>query len=449
MAGEEASRPARSVDPVVVLFCLIVVSAFGPYVVGGLRTDQLFIYAVAVGSALLAPVRWLRAPAPAPVLGMALNWAIYAAVALIASIQASSLVMQWDRGSFLSGADNVLLPLAVMAICVMYIRPGNQRAVLLWTCRTLSLLAAVNGLLALVMIRVDLQWLLIRWWSGAGVQGLASTTAARAETLGRVSGIVNQPAEAGLLFGLAAFAAVYAWREHQFALFAILTPIVLGGLVTVSKIFVLCAMPLLIWQLWRSRAARTTGVALAVLAGLMAMESGLFVHWTGVRFLEGLLRPTGGTSLVSVYSAGRIGAHSTLSALGGFVLQRSPIVGLGAAGIRSPYDNGWIEALVMAGVVGVVCYTIALVLLLRLPTRLAGRERIFMWVVAILAAVGSIGLPTLTANRAGAMVWLIAGILGCAAAATAPGPVGGGAAAGEGDDRSSTTAAPPHSAPAV
>lgn len=77
---------------------------------------------------------------------------------------------------------------------------------------------AVNAAVSYLMLVSpgDYDQLMSAWWTGDG----GVSTAERAATMGRYSGIFNQPAEAGVAYSLGLIAAVYALRRQPMILAA-------------------------------------------------------------------------------------------------------------------------------------------------------------------------------------------------------------------------------------
>lgn len=387
----------------------VVVAAFGPYVYGGLRTEQVAVYGIAVLTAAFSPWRWLWSRPTQLTVAIFGAWGLYALVGLLGVLLPTTAYLPWPRGSVPAGIDNLLLPLAVLSLTAMCVRPDTRTTAIEATCRAVAVLGAANGLLALAMTRVDLSMYLARFWAPPQA-GETVTVAGLAAQLGRVSGVFNQPAEAGLMYGLAGIAAVYVWSARPRLLYPALMAITVGGLLCVSKVFIIGGLPVICWQVWRSSRRKLGFVMVAAIAVAGVVQSGLLAQWTGLDYLGRLLSP-GDHSLMEFYTAGRLGRHSTLSEVTEPIWRTSPLSGVGAAGVRAPYDNGWVEALVVAGVIGVVCYTVTLLLLARLARRLDGRDARLAWGLVVVATAASVGLPALTANRAGALLWLLAGLL--------------------------------------
>jgi hypothetical protein len=157
----------------------------------------------------------------------------------------------------------------------------------------------------------------------------------------------------------------------------------------------------------RRRFATIAGSLLVFAVG--AGQAGLIDQWEGSRFLGGLLVPSAG--FLEFYTAYRLGASSSLQPIVDSVLRESPVLGMGAAGLLVPYDNGWIEALAMAGIVGVIAYTLTLVILMRAwwTRRFAlPHDQSMLGIGLVLLATGaSVGISPLTANRVATVLWVL------------------------------------------
>jgi hypothetical protein len=178
------------------------------------------------------------------------------------------------------------------------------------------------------------------------------------------------------------------------------TAITVGGILAVSKIFLLIGLPVGLWQ---------------ILLVLGEIRSGLTPEWTGAKVLLRLL-PSNNQEILDLYTAGRLGDDSTLAVVTEAVLHGSPIVGYGAGGLRVPYDNGLVEALVVGGVVGAALFTAVLITLATAWWRARRRDgtrettRLSGGLVAVVVG-GAVGVPSLTVNRCSTVVWLLLALL--------------------------------------
>ncbi|WBB54456.1 hypothetical protein [Verrucosispora sp. WMMD573] len=391
---------------------IIVLATFGPYLAAGIRTEQAAVCAVA-GLALLAGARHLR-KIPARAMLVIAAMATYLAVAAFAAIGPSNQATGYGPVGFLAGLDNLLLP--VIALTAGYLIAAghpDRRRLLRVAALTLVAALAANAAVSYLMLMSPGEYdqLLSAWWVGdTGV-----STAERATTMGRYSGIFNQPAEAGVAYSLGLIAAVYALRRQPMMLAAAGVVLTIGGLLTASKIFLLIGLPVALWQTWTGSSWRTrAGAALAV-CGVLAV----FDHQArqpdtpiGGVLLGAWLDPGSRSgSLIDLYTASRFGDNSTLSRPVDIVLTHSPWFGFGLDGLRVAYDSAWVEALVMAGIVGVAAQAAIVAALgwcwlgVRRWTDPAVAR--FGAGVLVVVAAGSLGLPTTTANRISSVVWLL------------------------------------------
>lgn len=391
------------------LIVVLVASAFGPYLVGGVRTEQLVIYGVAAILFLSAPWRWLGARLPGTIVSVVVVWGFYALIGAVGVIwpPVNSTPWAYQDGPF-AGLDNLFLPLATLGLLVMNVRPSDAHSGLRVIAKAIGLLGAINGAVALVQTRVDLTSVLRPFWAASDPMTGEPTVSELAATLGRYSGIFNQPAEAGMLYGIAGLCLIYVYAERPRMLYPALTWVVVGGILSVSKVFLLVGAPIILWQIW----GRANGKVLAAVTAMIAavgLAQSRVVEWAGLDYLLRLFAPgqIEGTSLVALYTAGRFGSDSTLRAVVAETLSREPLFGFGATGLRVPYDNAWVEAAVVAGLVGAICYTIVLVIWAYVANQLSGREGALAWGLVLLAAGSSLGVPALTANRAGMLLWAV------------------------------------------
>jgi hypothetical protein len=395
------------------LFMLLTACAFGPYVVGSVRTEQISVYAMVLVAFVLGPALYLRAHPPAPTISLILTWGTYALIATIGALfPLTQNRFPWPSDSVIAGVDNLALPLAILALVIILVREENRESVIRSVCLTTVVCSVTNALIAIVMTGVDLSGFLRHWWSAVGDTQM--TVADFAAALGRVSGVFNQPAEAGVMYGLAGVAAVYLWSNESRFLYPAVVLISIGGILCVSKEFILVGAPIILWQTLRARRGRVGGLIGIGVFALVAFQSGPLSQWTGLSYLGQLVSPGQG-GILSFYTAGRLGSSSSLIGVVDQVIRVSPLTGAGAGGLQVPYDNGWVEALVFAGLLGVLAYTASLCHFVVIAGRLAGKEARLAWGIAGIAIFGSVGIPVLTANRAGSVLWILMGTLSISA----------------------------------
>ena len=96
-------------------------------------------------------------------------------------------------------------------------------------------------------------------------------------------------------------------------------------------------------------------------------------------------------------------------------MRSAPWAGFGAAGLNTPYDSLWVEALVLAGIVGAVLMAAVLGLLWlrwgRQHDVLSPAQRSLAGATLALAIGASLGIPSVTSDPAAALLWLVMGVL--------------------------------------
>lgn len=402
------SMPSWQKFVVVAVAC----AAFGPYVFGPLRTEQLAVYGL---MAALLPFRLIHLRT-AGGLKLLIAWAAVILVALLEVVFPSDFHAMWDSGQVLAGLDNLVLPLAVMLLVWSTVSREHAPGLLRTVGRVVVWLAALNGLLAVLQTRTNLSPYLAMFWGSGENDG--PSTSYNAATLGRFSGIFNHPAEAGVVYGLAGLLAIYLYKTQNRKLFLALTLIVVGGLISVSKVFILGGLPLIVIYLWRSRTvggkAGFLVTSLLVAGGIS--QTGWFQSWSGFTYLTRLLVPAQDQGLVEFYTAGRWNEGSTLTSVIDEVMRVSPLWGVGAGGWKVPYDSGWTEVLVVAGIFGAVLHGIVFLGILAIGrgTLDPARRRLALFVAVFLIGA-DLGIASLTANRVATIVWLILALLVLAA----------------------------------
>lgn len=402
-----------------VLVGVVCLSLFGPYIIGGVRTDQLALYGYASALVLTAGFgAHLRMTSTS--LGVLALWGALATVAILGAAFPPSTSL--PPGELVAGLDNLLLPLACLVVGIQWARGGDEsRRACLDTMAVVCVYALVaNAVFALLATRggFDVASIGQHFW---GAEATGRSVAERAATSGRLGGIFNQPAEAGIAYSLGIQLALWrpAWREQRpRRLVLILAVLVVGGLLSISKIFVFAGIGLLFAQLLASR-QRGRGRQVVVLAGVGMLALGSLltnvVHWEGRERLISTVTNQSDQSLLHQLTAGRAGEESTLLPVAQTALKEQPVLGYGAQGLEVAYDSTFIEMLLVGGLLAVALHTAVFAVIVwqwrRLRRVQAPDERRLAVGVLVVTLVGSFGLPATTANRVGPLVWLLLGLL--------------------------------------
>ncbi len=393
-------------------------SVFGPYVTGSARTEQIAVFTSLAAVLVTGWPRIVKARsfAPLPVLAL---WLGICAVMLTASVS-----RPFDPGFY--GAlpashalSFMLLPVALITVTWYWTLSARAAELIRAIAPVIVAAMTANTGIALAQFvtgNVAVVSFLPRFWDTPGSAGPVAVLAAGNF---RFTGIFDQPAEAGVAYGVALLCLIWLSRRRIMRSGILVTlctaAVITGGVLTVSKVFLLGAVPLavltVLWSTGRVRAAgraAAAGAAAWLLAG-----SGMLPAWPAGAAVLRLARPSG--ALVSQYSAGRYGTGGTLGPVVSDVLRASPWYGFGAGGLNVAYDSLWVEVMVVAGVFGAALLTLFLLVLgyrwLSLHRTLERPEWLLAGAVLALAIGASAGLPSLTANRAASLLWMVMGVL--------------------------------------
>lgn len=395
----------------------LVLSVFGPYIFGGVRTEQLVVYGSAALAALLSvPIARARSAEPVPAL---VAWTLLAGLAITGAASPPENRTPYAFGSLAAGIDNLILPFALMVLTWWWVSLSPNLELVGVAARWIVVMMTANAALTLLFFNAIPAWFQTFWTSDSG----GDSVAARAATMGRYTGVFNQPAEAGIAYSLGLFCLVYVIhtsegrrsRSLYFLVFGMLLTV--GGILTTSKIFLLGGLPVAVYLVLRNKVRRTRLVAFTAIGALswvLAALAGILPTWSGAAMITRLLGADG-QSLIRVLTAGRLGDGGTLSASIGSVVEHNLFFGVGAQGLAVAYDSGWVEAFIVAGAAGIASLALVFAILLRkwwrLRLSLPRPEWMLGGAVVLLALGGSVGIPSLTGNRIATLLWVMLGLL--------------------------------------
>jgi hypothetical protein len=399
----------------VILVSLVLVSAFGPYVApeAGLRLEHLVIYPLLVicTARLLFGQQRAMSSATWGLLGL---WTASAVWMLTVT-----LVSAPERRLFdvMAALENQVQPMALIVVLGLLVAPltSDERVRLLRRAATWVVgLLSVNALLSIASIYVDTAPIVTLFArsdpSGWSVWG-------RAATMGRYSGVFGQPLEAGVAYSLGLAAWVYLavqLRVLRWWMWPAVALLAAGGLLSVSKAFVLLGLPMaVVYAVWCAGVrypGRLARVALggAVGAALMVSLGG----WSGWWYLQRLfdVSQVSSLGLAQFYTANRLGAgDTTVMSMFADAWAHVPLQGFGL-GASALLDNGYLEFFYQGGLVALTLY-IGVVLSIgglawgAIRRSVAeGRLMVLIWLTIVAAGIGS---PVLTLGRASVVLWVL------------------------------------------
>lgn len=383
----------------------LLIAAFGPYVLGPIRVEQLVVYSTAT----LVLFTFARLESWA--FGLLFCWICYALSATLAVIIPYEGSLPWGQGDLLAGYDNILLSLAVMLVIWSLVPQSGAEPVLRTAAVVTVWAAAVNAVLALVSSTAPAVFIpLLKPFWGTG-EGSVAENAIR---MGRFTGIFNSPAEAGAMYSVAAVLAVWVYSRRLVIMYCLVTLITIGGMLSVSKVFLLIGLPIMLLLLLAIQQGINrviVGVVFFVV-GVLLLSSTFIQNWAGYDYMMRLLEVPPNQSAVEFYTAGRWNEDANMMNVMGSILALSPLVGVGAAGLQVPYDSQWTEVMVYGGILGVLSIVVVFsILIARFRYIQDWRTRYMAFGLWSVLFVGSFGNATLTSNRTATVVWVVVALL--------------------------------------
>jgi hypothetical protein len=393
-------------------------SVFGPYVAGSVRVEQVIVLAMVAGIAVAGwPVMARRPFHPFPIL---LTWVGLCVVMAIGTAWRAPDLGGYGSQSASHGFAAFVMPLAFMVVTWFWTLTADTADLIRDIARIIVALMTVNSLIAVAQLvsgKAQISSLLPHFWAGSST---SASVAAAASGNGRFTGIFNQPANVGIAYGVALFCLIYLTRRAvrpQWKLVWLAGGLLLvGGALSVSKMFILGAVPIAAVVVARRQRARFRVIAAAAFSGAALWVLGalhVLPAWpAGTAAAKGLVSAS---SLTSQVTGLRYGSGGSLGPVIADVLKSAPWTGFGAAGLNTPYDSLWAEALVVAGIIGAALMATVLVLLWlrwwRQRDVLSPAQRSLAGATLTLAIGASLGIPSVTSDPAAALLWLIMGVL--------------------------------------
>lgn len=383
----------------------LVLAAFGPYVLGPIRVEQLAVY----GAAMLVLFTFVKLEFWT--FGLLAGWTCFALSATVAVVLPYEGSLPWGQGDLLAGYDNILLSLAVMLVVWSLVPQSGAEPVLRTAATTAVWASAVNAVLAIISSTAPAVFtpLLKPFW-GTGEGSVAEN----AMLMGRYTGVFNSPAEAGVMYSITAVLVVWLYSHRLVIMYGLITVITVGGMLSVSKMFLLIGLPvMLVLLLVMQQGIRRVLVGIIVFALGVFVLSSTFIHsWAGYDYMMRLLEVPADQSAVEFYTAGRWNEDANMVNVIRIILGVSPMVGVGATGLQTPYDSQWTEVIVFGGIVGVVSILVVFGILLSRFTGIRDwRTRYMAFALWVVLFVGSFGTATLSSNKTATVVWVVVALL--------------------------------------
>ncbi|WP_239632965.1 hypothetical protein [Paenibacillus sp. H1-7] len=323
-----------------------------------------------------------------------------------------SLMNEASITSMLNEVDNFLLPCAVLVIFSGFITQTEERLKdkIISASKLVVSLLSINACWTILGMVTDLTAINKLFWGG--------DTAINAATMGRYSGIFNQPAEAGTMYSIGIVLWLYIVdvvglkTRHIFSLMLM----IIGGLLTVSKVFLFGGLLLLLIGVVQTKTIRKRILKLLFLFSVLAVAPFYYLTqtWSGLNYLLRFLDFESSENIVNLLSAGRYGEGSQQSRFFSEIWSENPLIGKGFGHLVT-YDSGFFHFFGNGGIIALVMYVVILLFFVSMSLKFAklfnNSESKMFSRLTMLIILGSFGVPVLTLNRISVVLWVMVGLL--------------------------------------
>lgn len=397
----------------------LILSAFGPYlsVSLGVKTDNLITYPFAFLIFFIVLKR-VEIKINKSILILFCLWIFTFGFLLIRTIVGGGYI---STSSFIAETKNFTQPIAILfsfLVILFGFTTEDNKKMIHKTLRILIICLTINTIWIFLGFFVDLTPINQFFWRGE------ESTAVKAMSNGRYSGIFNQPVEAGVAYSIGLMTWLYLIENKVMKVgvkSAIqLVLIFIGGILTVSKVFIFGGISLFLVSIFFTKNLRSRLIKLLILLFVLGYPPYYYlVHtWDGLNYL---LRFFSGYSyyqngLLDLITAGRYGGeNSQQQKFFSRVWEDSPILGQGL-GSQQVYDSGFFHFFASGGIIALSAYILILLTFCWLLfeffyyTGISSETILFLSLVAIII-MGSFGAPVLTLNRSSVILWALVGLL--------------------------------------
>ena len=338
---------------------LLILSSFGVYLTTfGLRVEHVVIYSLFFYVLLISLINF-RLQLPSKIQFSFYLFAIFIGYSFLLWLsKGNSTVSVYILGQI----DRFVIPLLViLVVSHFYSKTSSERIrdLIIIAANLILILSSMAASLALLhLITNDGSFLDPVLPAGDALRG---TTASRSLTMGRYTGIFGSPFNSGIVYSFSVFGFMYLYMLNlvNSKHYLMLTIIIFGGLLAVSKAFLLGLVFLAIFILlkfeFKSRKVfQYITLFIFVLGGGMLVNNYIYADWDGFGYLMRLFPSdlTQVDDILRLYTANRFTAEGTGTIQSGFELIKEALpLGFGFANIGI-VDNAYLEVLLIAGFIG-------------------------------------------------------------------------------------------------
>jgi hypothetical protein len=393
----------------------IIIASFGPYITSnGLRTEHFLIYGILPLAVITLMLKKRTIISYFPLFSILLLLLFITLWTFLVTFIGVKNYESFNK--VIAHLENYIQPIAIILISGAFINLYyRERAIIIFrkACLLLIILLLFNTVIAVISIFYDVSGWIKYFVCAPGSTGI--TVWSRAISMGRYSGIFNQPMESGLTYSLGLFSWIYFIQKGKsisIVNYLILFGLMLGGILSVSKVFILIGIPLFFIYLILEGRLKYILDWRFIISSILSVTAIIMIckAWKGFGYFARLFNISGKSisELIQLYTAGRFGTeHTGIKYLFTYVWGKSPFHGLGFAAATT-LDNAYLEFLIQGGLVALFGYLFILAVIgfVGFSQCRRNKEGRFVFILFIFIVLSGVGAPVITINRFSTLFWL-------------------------------------------
>lgn len=396
------------------LIYILIISAFGPYLFPsiGIRVDHLFIYGIFILLVIFNKVYFLK--------DFSISFILILLVVLfllpfVNSITAVNII---SSSLFVAQIENYLQPLIIFLIfaSLMPIKIDELDNVFNKGLEIIIWLAAFNTIFSIyTFLNPDTS--LIRFFSGTRIidhSVLGELTNAELNlSAGKSIGIFSQTYSVGFLYAFSILGWGYLYRNEntqKIKNFFLLSLLLIGGLISFSKIFLVIGIPLFVFFVGLKKFIYIFIPILLAILIIISFNSSIIEtirDYEAMKYIYRLIVGFTSGDIVNIFTSGRLSEDSIIFPNIINILSTNTFFGLGYGSIETS-DFAFYEIISLGGLFSLFAYTFLLIIVIVPIFNLRSlKDKYFYSFFIILCFLSSLAAPIFTANRISIIIWFV------------------------------------------
>ena len=404
---------------------ILIASAFGPLLIPGMgvRLDQFVLYGIlpiSIGLFCVGRRSLISKNIPLSILFIFVFITIWALIVTVGGLPDHTVPSYRTAMDEFAAFENYFHTVALIIVLGVAadINNGPKNDVLLDRVGTLLILfMCLNAFIAISTIFFG-PFPLARYFI-PGFAGAGNTPFEVIADQGRFTGIFDVPSVAGAAYSITLFTWAYLTRKSkkdQFRNYLAGGILIVGGTLTISKIFIFGGIPLLFvyWFLPGRVSSRITLKLFVVLISAIISVVLLAELWVGLSVIDDLFTTGGDYTPQSLFihfiqTRYSFGDGGFMGGIFAYIWDISPVQGLGFAYLAVA-DSAYLLYFMEGGMVSLLLYVvfIGMIIYLGLEEWLWGYEvGRFLTILGGFLLVAGVGAPIMTMPRVGVIFWTL------------------------------------------